>query len=97
MNTMTKREFLKKSLLVGGGMVCLSTSTLGNSTTVTKDNWTREATFYIQTPRGVKCQLCPGECVLKNGKLSICYNCIAKDDKLYTIGFGNPCGLMPIL
>jgi pyruvate formate lyase activating enzyme len=45
------------------------------------------------TPRGVKCLICPNECTLKPGELSTCHNRINKDNKLFTIAFGNPCAV----
>jgi pyruvate formate lyase activating enzyme len=74
-------------------LACLGQQVPGNSFFALKDKWMREAMFYIQTPRGVKCLLCPNECVVKNGELCICHNRVAKDDRLYTIGYGNPCGV----
>lgn len=53
----------------------------------------REASHYIVTPRGVKCLICPNECTLKEGELSDCHNRIARDGKLYTMAYGNPCAV----
>ncbi|MDD3812348.1 MAG: AmmeMemoRadiSam system radical SAM enzyme [Bacteroidales bacterium] len=53
----------------------------------------KEARHYIATPRGVKCQLCPNECTLKDGELSDCRNRIARNGKLYTMAYGNPCAV----
>jgi len=53
----------------------------------------REARYYQSTPRGVKCLICPNECTLKEGELSDCRNRIAKDGKLYTMAYGNPCAM----
>ncbi len=53
----------------------------------------REARHYIETPRGIKCLICPNECTLKEGELSICHNRIARDGKLYTMAYGNPCAV----
>lgn len=50
-----------------------------------------EARHYIETPRGIKCLICPNECTLKEGELSVCHNRIARDGKLYTMAYGNPC------
>lgn len=55
--------------------------------------WSREALFYSETPRGVKCLICPNECTLKPGELSDCRNRINKDGKLFTIAYGNPCAV----
>lgn len=53
----------------------------------------REARHYIETPRGIKCLICPNECTLKEGELSVCHNRIARDGKLYTLAYGNPCAV----
>lgn len=88
---LTKRDFLKKGVLASSAMVCLKSPTMLFSSTKPVDRWTREALFYIQTPRGIKCTLCPNECVLKEGETGLCHSRIARNDKLYTLGFGNPC------
>lgn len=54
---------------------------------------TREASHYMITPRGTKCLICPNECTLKEGELSVCHNRIARDGKLYTMAYGNPCAV----
>ena len=53
----------------------------------------REALFYIETAKGIMCQICPNECTPKRGELSDCRNRINKDDKLYTMAYGNPCAI----
>jgi pyruvate formate lyase activating enzyme len=51
----------------------------------------RVASHWLETPRGIKCLICPNECTLKDGELSICHNRIVHDGKLYTMAYGNPC------
>ena len=53
----------------------------------------REALFYTETPKGIRCLICPNECTLKRGELSDCRNRISKDGKLHTIAYGNPCAI----
>ena len=53
----------------------------------------REAMFYTNTARGIKCSLCPNECSLKPGDISTCHSRICENNKLYTFGYGNPCGV----
>ncbi len=55
--------------------------------------WSKEATYYIQTPRGVKCKLCPNDCVLKLGEVSVCRNRVNIKSKLYSFAYGNPCSV----
>jgi len=98
MMKISKREFIKKSLL-GAGAICGSGciklfGATGNGNKSGKDDlwkWSKEALFYEVTPRGVKCLICPNECTLKLDELSDCRNRINKNDKLYTIAYGNPC------
>jgi pyruvate formate lyase activating enzyme len=92
METLTKREFLKKGMLCTGGIFCprevpafLSSDELWK--------WSREAYFYSKTPRGVKCGICPNECTLRPGETSQCNNRVNYNDKLYTIAYGNPCAI----
>lgn len=94
MEKISKREFLKKSALCTGGLAC---SSWLNSSFCSVENeinkWTREAMFYSISPRGVKCGICPNNCTLRPGEISDCRNRINKNDKLYTIAYGNPCAV----
>ncbi|UCG29071.1 MAG: AmmeMemoRadiSam system radical SAM enzyme [Bacteroidales bacterium] len=49
--------------------------------------------FYEVTPRGVKCMICPNECTLKLDELSDCHNRTNRDNKLFTLAYGNPCAI----
>ncbi|MBN2524590.1 MAG: AmmeMemoRadiSam system radical SAM enzyme [Bacteroidales bacterium] len=49
--------------------------------------------FYSDTPRGVKCGICPNECTLRPGEISDCRNRINHEGKLYSIAYGNPCAV----
>ncbi|HNW76171.1 MAG TPA: AmmeMemoRadiSam system radical SAM enzyme [Bacteroidales bacterium] len=56
--------------------------------------WSKEMSYYTQTPRGLKCLVCPNGCVLtEGGPPSICKNKVVKNNKLYTIAYGNPCSV----
>ncbi|MFC2098301.1 AmmeMemoRadiSam system radical SAM enzyme [Bacteroidota bacterium] len=96
---MDKRQFLRTGLLGTGCLLCtsgrqvLAGITGEQSAMADNDRWTREALFYSETPRGVKCLICPNECTLKPGELSDCRNRINRDGKLYTIAYGNPCAV----
>jgi hypothetical protein len=37
----------------------------------TQNDFRREAMFQEKTPRGVMCRICPNECILKEGELSL--------------------------
>ena len=49
--------------------------------------------FYEETPRGVKCMICPNECTLKLDEVSDCHNRVNRDGKLFTMAYGNPCAI----
>lgn len=99
---MDKREFIKQGILGTGAFCCLPKIT---SVRLFPDNehddpelqeltkWSREALYYEVTPRGVKCMICPNECTLKLDEVSDCHNRINKNDKLYTMAYGNPCAI----
>ena len=53
--------------------------------------FSKESPYSVATPKGIKCQICPNNCILKEGLESICRTHLVKDDKLYTIAYGNPC------
>jgi pyruvate formate lyase activating enzyme len=55
--------------------------------------WSREAMYQVETPRGIRCQICPNECTLGEGELSDCHNRRVYNGKLYTIAYGNPCAV----
>ncbi len=93
MNPISKREFLKMGMLGAGGLLCGKTLANCSSASAPLTKWTREAMFYVQTPRGVQCLLCPNECNIIEGVDGMCYNRVNRRNKLYTIGFGNPCGV----
>lgn len=57
------------------------------------DSGERLAMFQEVSPKGVVCLICPNECTLKDGELSDCHNRIARNSKLYTMAFGNPCAV----
>ena len=49
--------------------------------------------YQAETPRGIRCQICPNECTLKEGELSECHNRKVYNGKHYTIAYGNPCAI----
>lgn len=90
----SKRDFIKYGMIGIAGMFCSRGRIFaGNMNSANLNKHSREAQFYVSTPRGVRCMICPNECTLKEGELSDCRNRIAKNDKLYTIAYGNPCAV----
>jgi len=55
--------------------------------------YSKEAMNYIATPKGVKCLLCPNQCILKDGQSGLCKSHVAYGEKLYSIAYGNPCSV----
>jgi len=88
----TKREFLKRSLTLSAGMMCLPCEhTVSGMFSRSDAIYKRVAMYQEETARGIMCRICPNECVLKEGELSKCNNRKVHDNKLYTLAFGNPC------
>jgi len=52
-----------------------------------------EALYYVSTPKGLKCQLCPNNCIIKIGEEGDCHTRINNEDLLECIAFGNPCAM----
>lgn len=96
--TITKREFIKLGMagcaacLIGGN---LSAKMLAVDEEYDIENWKwkKEAIYYIATPKGLKCKVCPQNCTIEEGKLGTCRTRIAKGDKLFTVAYGNPCAI----
>ncbi len=55
--------------------------------------WSKESMYYVNTPRGIKCLLCPQACVLNEGEVGDCKTNISKNGKLYCLTYGNPCAV----
>src|SRR5664279_236578 len=90
----SKRDFLKKSLIFSAGVICYPCQVvLSNVISEQHSSLKRIAMFQEETARGIMCRICPNECVLKEGELSKCNNRKVHDSKLYTMAFGNPCSV----
>ncbi len=89
---MDKRTFLKTGLCgTAGAFFCPAPLTAGE--TDKRWKWSKEAMYQAETPKGIRCLICPNECTLKEGELSDCHNRRVYDGKLYTIAYGNPCAV----
>ncbi len=104
--TLSKREFIKRSALGLGAMTCgfnelcivkdVFGSAIENYEPLQTDKlekWTIEASFYIETPKGLKCLICPNECKMLEGETSECKTKTNINGKLYSIAYGNPCAV----
>jgi len=103
---LTKRDFLRYSLLgMGAAAVGLNASRLLAKKVITTGTnadpgspqslwkWSKESPYYLQTAKGVKCQICPNTCMLKEDQEGPCRTHVVKENKLYSIAFGNPCSV----
>ncbi len=90
----SKREFLKRSLSLSAGVICLPCGSLiAGRDDDSMGVYKRVAMYQEETARGIMCRICPNECVLKEGELSKCNNRKVHNSKLYTLAFGNPCSV----
>ncbi len=99
---LSKRDFIRCSLLGGCGLALglghiemMGKSLLKAAAPLPGDlwKWSREAIHYIQTPKGIKCKLCPHACDLKEGETGDCRTRVVNEGKLHTIAYGNPCAV----
>ncbi len=103
---MNKREFIKTGFIGIGGALCLYSGTkilanqsspfsgaLNLSSQNVKDKFSKEGMFYVTTPRGVKCQICPNFCTIREGEPGNCRSRMNINGKLVSIAYGNPCAV----
>jgi pyruvate formate lyase activating enzyme len=55
--------------------------------------WSKEGYHYITLGENVRCQVCPNECILREGQRSVCRNKTNYKGRLYTLAYGNPCAV----
>jgi pyruvate formate lyase activating enzyme len=55
--------------------------------------WATESLYFIETPKGIKCKLCPQKCEIERGKDGKCHSNVNIDGKLWNISYGNPCAV----
>lgn len=99
----SKRDFLKYSAAaIAAAAVGLGSRSLAaekwftmktplSPSTGPLGRFSKESPYAVVTPKGIKCQICPNNCILKEGIESICRTHQVKEGKLYTIAYGNPC------
>ena len=104
---LSKRAFIKNSLLgigsIGCGLCNLKLfshpddqdqiSSLHYDIGDEIDKWTIEARHFVNTPKGIKCLICPNECKILPGEEGDCHTRVNIDGILYYIGYGNPCAV----
>jgi pyruvate formate lyase activating enzyme len=93
---MDKRQFFKTAFFGAGGF-CFCNAALAADIDVddpqTGRKWTKEALFYTETPKGLRCLICPNECDIKEGESGDCRNRVNKKGKLWSTAYGNPCAV----
>lgn len=87
---MDKREFLKNLAAASAGALFIRPELYASVAQVRKKN-IRRAMFQVNTPGGTMCELCPNECVLKEGDTGGCRSRRVTDSQLMTLTYGNPC------
>jgi pyruvate formate lyase activating enzyme len=97
-DTISKREFLKRAFLGSCGLaLAASPVRLAGRVPHGPDDplwkWSKEALYYIQSPKGIKCKLCPQACEIKEGEVGDCRTNLHYEGKLYSITYGNPCAV----
>jgi pyruvate formate lyase activating enzyme len=93
---MKKREFIRGLGIAAAGIGCLgSRKMIANNSEKAEGlwKWSKESMFSEVTPRGIKCLVCPNECILQPGDTSYCRNRVNFHGKLYSIAYGNPCAI----
>ena len=61
------------------------------SSDIIPGKWSKEAMYSETNLHGVKCLLCPNECVIKVGETGVCRNRTNYQGKIYSMAYGNPC------
>jgi pyruvate formate lyase activating enzyme len=101
----SKREFIKTTVLGAGALGCSFCGLnlfskpikagpfLSRSSSKTPDIEGIEAKYYIDTPKGLKCLLCPNECKMLLNEESECRTRQNIDNRLICSAYGNPCAI----
>ncbi|MGC1121845.1 MAG: AmmeMemoRadiSam system radical SAM enzyme [Candidatus Methanofastidiosia archaeon] len=99
---MSRRDFIKKSVMAGAGIAlgAYGISRLLQHESISESSssgqpwkWSKEGYHYITLGDYVKCQVCPNQCILREGIRSVCRNKTNYKGKLYTLAYGNPCAV----
>ena len=93
---LSKREFIKLGLRCGMALPAagmLAGNVFEFMFNSKKDKNMIPAKYFVETPRGIKCKLCPNACVLKEGEVGDCRTRKNVDGVLYSLAYGNPCAI----
>ncbi|MFH1848973.1 MAG: AmmeMemoRadiSam system radical SAM enzyme [archaeon] len=104
----SRRDFIRKGITAVGGLVigahalnsyfinkAVNEFSMGFRNNAPDElwKWSKEASHYTRLSDSVLCTLCPHGCRLGPNDRGFCRNRVNKDNKLYTIGYGNPCSV----
>ncbi|MBU7024307.1 MAG: AmmeMemoRadiSam system radical SAM enzyme [Theionarchaea archaeon] len=99
---MSRRDFISKSVMAGAGIAlgAFGISRLLQREPISESSengqpwkWSKEGYHYITLGDYVKCQVCPNQCILREGIRSVCRNKTNYKGTLYTLAYGNPCAV----
>lgn len=104
---LSKREFIKKSTfatcvawsqlcgleVISQGMGSLMQNSNNLINIPSTNEHIIEAMYYTSTPKGLKCQLCPNECKIKEGEEGECRTRANNNGILECFAYGNPCAI----
>ena len=104
-SNLSKRSFLKQAALgactfcvlgeqkIVGNVIDGLTKSIPFDEPLLLTDFKTEAHYYVQTPKGIKCLLCPNECKIEAGKEGECHTRINEDGILQCYAYGNPCAI----
>ena len=55
--------------------------------------WSKEASHWEMSGKLIQCGLCPHKCLLDKNDRGVCRARVNKENKLYTLTYGNPCSV----
>jgi pyruvate formate lyase activating enzyme len=95
--TIKKRSFIKRLLMGAGALMVPGLNRLRAIPLQIGDGpdwkWSKLSKYMAQTPRGVKCTLCPNNCILEEGETGDCRVRVNVDGKIYSLAYGDPCAV----
>ncbi len=93
-NIISRRDFLKKSVLLGlGGALLSKIVKFGHAQTIGLIK-SHQALYYKKLPdKSIKCLLCPRACIVSNKKRGFCRVRENRDGEYYSLAHSNPCAV----
>lgn len=90
-SSLCRRDILK--LCTAALIACPAARLAGRESDAVIDEWSREALFYSKGKDVFYCELCPIDCMIREGKTGDCRTRTVINGKLYSIAYGNPCSV----